>query len=472
MRIFPVTVGPIVGATTATAVRLWGRGDFEKIQSGPRRCFGIARLWPQGEAASDDVKYFKMNPNFDMTGIVIFHNLRPETKYNYQLGWFFSDMELEEINESTSLQPEWNDVPLYELTTSSNRRSRQRSFVFGSCRYLLRLFGGLWTDSRGDKTFESILEQIEQKNIRTDSFLMIGDQIYADDINVLHFDETVDEFNKRYRVAFSQPHIQRLMSRVPTYMTLDDHEIEDNWPADSSLRDWTIKYPAAIHAYQTYQMSHSPIFTVVGDRIVGTPERFWYTFQDGCCDFFVTDTRTERYLPEAENEREIISEGQMAALKEWLVDSSGRVKLMASSVPVFPASKEGNADKWGGFRQQQSELLDFIWENQIPRVVMLSGDVHSAFSAELVKAGDQSGFKVIGVTSSSFFWPYPHNTRRAFLLPGSIESTRSTNVYQVVNPGEFYAKDNFTRLTVSLTRIKVDTYGRKGERLGTRTINF
>ncbi len=219
-------------------------------------------------------------------------------------------------------------------------------------------------------------------------------------------------------------------------------------------------------------MSHSPIFEVVGDRIVGTPDRFWYTFQDGCCDFFVTDARTERYLPLDKNEWQIISDQQMNALKTWLNDGSRRVKFVISSVPVFPGTKSSSDDKWNGFPDQQSELLDFIWENQIPRVVILSGDVHSSLSAELVKRGDTSGYKVIGVTSSAYYWPYPHNPRRAFDLHGTIESTRSNNVYQVVNPGDVYSTDNFTRVTASLTRIKVDVYGRKGNQLGTRTIRF
>jgi alkaline phosphatase D len=144
-------------------------------------------------------------------------------------------------------------------------------------------------------------------------------------------------------------------------------------------------------------MSHSPVFDTHANRIVGTPNRFWYTFRDGCCDFFVTDRRTERYLSQNQEEREIIGEEQMKALKSWLNDGSGRVKFMASSVPVFPETKLSNEDKWGGFPTQQSELLDFIWQHQIPRVVMLSGDVHSSFTAELIKKSDASNFKVIFV---------------------------------------------------------------------------
>ena len=57
---------------------------------------------------------------------------------------------------------------------------------------------------------------------------MCGDQIYADDLNVGFPAWQLEHYNLRYRVAFSQPFIRELMARVPTFMILDDHEIEDN----------------------------------------------------------------------------------------------------------------------------------------------------------------------------------------------------------------------------------------------------
>ena len=102
------------------------------------------------------------------------------------------------------------------------------------------------------------------------------------------------------------------------------------------------KYPAAIHAYQTYQISHSPLFQVAGDRIVGVPDHFWYQFHDGCCDFFVTDTRTERFLTEPAADNEIMSDEQLAAVLDWLGDGSGRIKLsqaaLGDSSPLTAAS--------------------------------------------------------------------------------------------------------------------------------------
>jgi alkaline phosphatase D len=468
MKLQPLTVGPIVGATTGRNVRLWGRGELEKTLSGPRRCFGVARLRRSG-GRFGQAKFFKMNPNFDMSGVVIFDRLRPKQHYFYQMGWFLSDVEMDQVPRSRDL--EWDSLPTYEFTSASEDDAESRSFVFGSCRYLLRLFGGAWFDNRGDKTFRSILEQIGAGQ-RTDQIVMMGDQIYADDMGFISPDVSLDAYNQRYRDAFSQPYIGELLSRLPTYMTLDDHEIEDAWPARASTRDWVVKYPAAMHAYLTYQASYSPLFEVAGDRITGVPDWYWYIFRDGCCDFFVSDTRTERLLSDVEAEREIMSDEQLTALKGWLNDSSGRVKFVVSSVPVFPEVRSDNRDKWGGFTRQRSELLDFIRDNDIRRVVFLSGDVHSSLSAEVESPGAASGWKVVSIISSAFFWPYAHNRRHEFILNGEISSKYSDSVYRVTNASLVTPTDNFSRLIVDLDSVTVQVYSRKGELLTSRTHAF
>src|SRR5205814_8707730 len=123
--------------------------------------------------------------------------------------------------------------------TGSADDQRSRSYIVGSCRYLLRIFGGSFFDSRGDKTFYSILDQMDsQTNPQpVDALIMVGDQIYADDLNFLAPDTSIDQYLERYRDAFTQPYLRELMSRVPTYMVLDDHEIEDNWPSKATQKD-------------------------------------------------------------------------------------------------------------------------------------------------------------------------------------------------------------------------------------------
>jgi alkaline phosphatase D len=290
----------------------------------------------------------------------------------------------------------------------------------------------------------------------------MGDQIYADDLGFFFPDRLLDHYLERYRQAFGLPNIRRLMSRVPTYMTLDDHEIEDGWPKNASPSDYRVRFPAAIHAYQTYQASHGPLFEVKGHRIEGTAEKLWYRFQDGCCDFFVMDVRTERLLDEAGVNLHIVSSSQMEALEEWLVDGSGRVKLIVSSVPIFPDTRGKLFDHWSGFPADRRALLSYIAQNRVERLVFLSGDVHASFSSELREVGG-SGTRIISIVSSPFFWPYPEARARSFLLEGSLQA--GDHVFEIAEAGPVHSTDNFTRLTVHPDRLEVEVFARKGEPL-------
>ena len=453
-----LTVGPIVGHAGTDQVRIWGRAEFEPMANGqPRRAFGVARIKARKGGRYSSPVIFKMNPNFDLTGIAIFQNLQPGTEYLYKIGWFYSDKEINEFARGARWS--WSNADRGRFSTASDDINAPRQFVFGSCRYLLRLFGGAFMESRGDKTFRSILEQIEG-GTNIDKLLMVGDQIYADDLNFLSPDCQVDEFLSRYRDVFSQPNIKKLMSQVSTYMTLDDHEIEDNWPCAASDKDYMMKYPAAMHAYQAYQASHSPLLELdAKGKLKGTPDHFYYRFSDGCCDFFVTDSRTER----EPQDQEMIGDEQMQSLLDWLGDGSGKVKMVVTSVPFFPDTKKRNEDKWSGYRKQRDQIIAHIKNNNIARVVFLSGDVHCSMAAELdISDPGASPLKIYSVISSAFYWPYPHMKRRKFQLRGHVASATDPQAYILGQVSDVYSSDNFTRVRVSNQDLNVEVFGRKG----------
>lgn len=463
MKIQKPTVGPIVGYTTPDEVRLWLRGKFEKTDEGYRRCFGVARIKEHEDASFGNPKYVKLPPHFDMTGVCAFTQLQAETHYDYQIGWFFAETSLENLDETQDL--DWTHCQTGSFHTAAPVGGTQRTYAVGSCRYLLRLFGGTLFDDRGDKTFLSILKQIEG-GTQIDGLVMLGDQIYADDLNFFAPDTAIDEYLSRYRSVFTQPWLRKLMGTVPTYMMLDDHEIEDNWPTKAKDEDWTTLYPAAIHSYQIYQCSHSPLFELGDDeRIDGRLDKFWYTFQDGCCDWFMMDSRTERVWDEDVKKRSMIKRTQMEALLAWLGDGSGQVKMVVTSVPFFPDLEEENEDKWGGFVRERTEILDFILKNKVRKVVFVSGDVHCSFSAELTSPKDPK-FKVISVVSSSFFWPYPHMEAGDFVLKGKLTVPKSGNEYRVAKASEVLGTDNFGRLEIAPDQISISFFARKGEQLG------
>ncbi|MEM7725195.1 MAG: alkaline phosphatase D family protein [Cyanobacteria bacterium P01_A01_bin.45] len=476
MKVKSLTVGPILGAVTESNARIFGRGNdwsssnsflkwWNNIFNTKQYFYGVARISLSGTSNFTTPNIFRLNPIFDMSGVNIFNDLSPDQEYEYQMGWISSNWENPARIKETPL--DWSGIKIYKFKSASAQKNQPRSFIFGSCRYLLRLRSGSYFDSRGDKTFRSVLKQIDAQR-ETDALIMLGDQIYADDLNFVSPDKRIDQFFQRYQEVFSQPYIRELMARIPTYMTLDDHEIEDNWSARATQKDWVTLFPVAIHAYLTYQLSHSPLFELSADRskIVGTPSKLWYSFTDGCCDFFIMDARTERYFSDIEEDKRIISVEQMESLKEWLADDSGKIKFIGSSVPFFPDFKETDADKWSGFLYQRTEILDFIFTNKIKQVVFLSGDVHCSMSAELI-CDEEPDFKVVSIISSAFFWPYAHNQAKSFQLEGELK-TLSAHKYHLTNAEPVNSIDNFTRISVDPKALKAEVFSRKGELVSTK----
>ncbi|MDJ0878948.1 MAG: alkaline phosphatase D family protein [Halieaceae bacterium] len=456
MRVNKFTVGPIVGATDTKSTRIFGRGEYVVDGGQLRRGHAIIR-WRKAGGNFGKPKYFKLNPNFDMSAVCVVEGLSANSSYEYQAGYVYSDVDSADIDVSAVL--DWSSIPVNRVTTGASG-SASRTLVVGSCRYLLRFLGGTFFDDRGDKTFRSIKKLKESAPVH--ALVMTGDQIYADDLNILNPDQSVDEYLKRYRQVFSQKHIAGLMAEVPTYMTLDDHEIEDNWPTHSSQRDYVTKFPAAMHAYQTYQTSHSPLHPVVNGRVDSPPDYLWYTHSDGCCNFFVMDTRTERRV--LEGDPAIISDEQMEALLEWLSSDPSKVKVVVTAVPFWESDSE---DKWEGFLAQRDQILEHIDTLGIRRVLFLSGDVHASMSSEL----ELPNSKIVSVVSSAFYWPYPHPGKKSFVLSGNIK-TGLGKTFRVKNASKVHATDNFARLQVDTNQVKVEVYSRKGKRQGTKTHQF
>lgn len=319
-------------------------------------------------------------------------------------------------------------------------------------------------DQRGDKTFRSVLEQMES-GLRVDMLLMCGDQIYADRFGVGGVNN-LDKFYERYRTAFSTKHVAELMSRVPTYMMLDDHEIENDWPAHASASDGLDKFPNAVHAYMAYQGSHSPLLHATQWRLLGTPGHLWYQFVDGCCSFFVADTRTERTLPE--EPPELVGRRQLDALLDWLREEWDGVKILVTSVPFYEHLGD---DKWSGFVDQRDEILKTVHDAGVRRLLVISGDVHASMASELSVRGDRTS-RIVSVVSSALFWPYPHWGRRSFHLEGGIETNLRDLHAVAMNGTEVYARNVFTRLDVSPERVRVRFYRRKGRELCSKCFEF
>ena len=231
--------------------------------------------------------------------------------------------------------------------------------------------------------------------------LMAGDQIYADMFNRLipiGLADTFEEFQERYHTAFGSPHMRRLLRQVPTYMILDDHEIEDNWTQDRiEDRQKRVLFNLAIDAYRSYQWSHS-------SRIYG--QRLYYHFECGGYPFFILDGRTQRYKdddPENLDDNHLLGRpafpeeepSQLEILCDWLStqqQQKGNAPKFIVTASVFVPNnikttrgdRQKNAsDSWPAFPATRRQLLQRIVDKEIQNVVFLSGDIHCSNVAEI-----------------------------------------------------------------------------------------
>lgn len=146
---------------------------------------------------------------------------------------------------------------------------------------------------------------------------------------------------------------------APSVFTLDDHEVTNNFDPE------TIAPEHVAVAMQAF-FDHTPIRP-------DAPGRVWRSWRYGAAvEVFVLDCRTER----KPSLGLYISRAQMDWLKAGLSASTATWKLIVNSVPISEYPPFQTGDRWLGYPEQRSELMDFITGEGLSGVLFLAGDVH------------------------------------------------------------------------------------------------
>lgn len=446
---FKPTVGPIIGHTTTDHARIFLRGNHGNHNN---PVFAGLRYRRQGETTWSDGHFVQLHAHRDMSDVIVLTGLQADSRYQYQAGWFVHANPSQPLGTLQEPPLQWPQA-IYCLRTLPRARDAAYAYIVGSCRYLRITAGIPRAPERGDRTFAGIQRIVDQADPPIRGLLMTGDQVYLDDLNIVAPDRTYKDILFKYRTVFSQPHIGKLMSGVPTYMILDDHEIEDNWPANKQLND-EILYANAMSAYQLYQASHSPAHELSSAGTLSRPlQQYWYTLAHGDIEWFVTDSRTERNL--SPDDRRILDARQERSLLQWLVNSTARVKFIVTSVLFYPDSKRNDGDAWQAFPQQRRRLLESIRQHRIQNVIFVSGDVHGSMTSRLGHSED-ADFEVHTIVSSPFFNSelLPYATASDFIFESPmVRSEKGDYRYELTSP--VIGQDNFAHLQVTAQSVRV-----------------
>jgi len=302
------------------------------------------------------------------------------------------------------------------------------AFAVASCRYP----GGVVDREVADGMFGKLRALIEDPREAEPPalLLLVGDQIYADaTAGVFDPKAARERFYGAYHEAWTAPNARAVLRRLPTYMMMDDHEVEDNWfPAqtDDHTEWW------GLDAFEHYQWLHSPRN---GARVAGVRQpdgQYFYTFEAAAFPFFVCDTRTGREPP-----ARIMAPEQLDALKAWLADP-GRPpdhhRFVVSPSLVVPFRRETQragpypeaylrrSDGWDGFPGPLRELLWHVLCKRIRNVVFLCGDAHRSMALRIWfahRSGEELQLGTACIVSSPLYAPFPfaNSWLEEFVLP-------------------------------------------------------
>lgn len=310
-------------------------------------------------------------------------------------------------------------------------------FAFVSCQHF-------------ESGFYTAYEHLAQEDI--DFVVHLGDYIYEDGASAggvrQHIGEeilTLADYRARHAQYRSDPHLQAVHARFPFIVTWDDHETENNY-AGAISEDNDIPGEAPVpseeflrrraNAYQAY-FEHMPL---APPAPAGSEFRLFRRFRFGrLAELNVLDTRQFRtnqpcggpadQLPPpgddlafacgAEQDPAATMTG--AKQEDWLLrglrSSDARWNVIAQQVmmtrvnfaPTAPVPLY-NMDAWDGYAAARNRILGFVRDHAVPNVIVLTGDIHSSWAADLRANFDAAGSPVVatelvGTSITSDFAP-------------------------------------------------------------------
>ncbi len=240
---------------------------------------------------------------------------------------------------------------------------------------------------------------------------------------------TLDQYRGRQAHYKLDPDLRRLHQLYPWITTWDDHETtNDSWSGGAENHDpdtegdWEQRKRVALRAYDEWmpvrldaptdqlrlyrQVRYGDLvdILVMDTRIEG---------RDIPAKGFLTDLADRPFPPEGplqpdlgDPARQMISEAQRTWLLDRLSNSPAQWKLLAQqvmmmqwkagalpegvtggpdfpSLVVTPGGWPVNGDAWDGYPAERERILTHIRDNDIDDVVVLTGDIHSSWAADL-----------------------------------------------------------------------------------------
>lgn len=245
-----------------------------------------------------------------------------------------------------------------------------------------------------------------------DLVIFLGDYIYESSWGNNHVRRhdgpettTLEQYRNRYALYKRDTDLQRSHAACPWLVTWDDHEVANDYANDRPQRPEADFLARRAAAYQAFY-EHMPLRASA--RPAGSHMRLYGHYDFGSlARFYVLDDRQYRnhqacprdgrggsnvvgHCPERlAEQRSLLGEDQEAWLIETLKRSGTRWNVIAQQTLMtqLKRGKNGEArfwnDGWDGYPAARRRLLEHIARHKISNPLVVGGDVHTSFVADL-----------------------------------------------------------------------------------------
>jgi alkaline phosphatase D len=225
---------------------------------------------------------------------------------------------------------------------------------------------------------------------------------------------TLAEYRNRYGLYKSDPLLKQAHASFPWIVTWDDHEVENNYAGEIDEKNGPRQTFLArrAQAYQAYY-EHMPLRPSAFRR--GPAVEIYRRLRFGdLMEMNVLDTRkyrtdqpcgdgTKPLCPEAlDPKATMMGPAQERWLMRGLGQSRARWNVIAQQVMVAQVDaalgpeKRFSMDKWNGYIESRNRLLDFLHRRKPSNPVVITGDIHTNWAADLKTDFDREDSPIVG----------------------------------------------------------------------------
>lgn len=267
--------------------------------------------------------------------------------------------------------------------------------------------------------------QITERN-DVDAVIHLGDYIYENgsegDIGRPHEPleriTELDDYRQRYSQYRLDADLRCAHQMYPFINVWDDHELANNaWMGGAEAHDepadglWENRKGFAARAYHEWIPFREPN---PNDSI-----QIYRTLQWGdLVDLFMADTRIIGRDEQDANaiddpDRHILGEAQLGWLTNEMANSAAQWKVLGQQVMMgaleipFVGIPPASEDSWNGYRWERENFYDTVLVNNIENLVVLTGDIHTAWAMDLEKNGSKVGVEFVCSSITTMNSPLP-----------------------------------------------------------------